>query len=105
MMHAQVSDRGSEELHGIPEARLALIERIVAAAPRRIGGLPAALRKRFLKDYYRGVGEEDLAQRTPEVMAAMAIRHLEMGSRARGHGEACVQVINPDPARDGYDSS
>ena len=104
-MHAQVSDQGSEELHGIPEARLALIERIVAAAPRRIGGLTAALRKRFLRDYYRGVGEEDLSQRTPEVMAAMAIRHLEMGSRARARGEARVQVINPDPARDGFDSS
>ncbi len=105
MMHAQVSDQGSEELHGIPEARLALIERIAAAAPRRIGGLPAALRKRFLRDYYRGVGEEDLSQRTPEVMAAMAIRHLEIGSGARARGEARVQVMNPDPARDGFDSS
>jgi glutamate dehydrogenase len=103
-MHAQVSEQDNSELHGIPEARLALINRIVTAAPRRVAGVGAAIRKRFLHDYFQGVGEEDLGQRAPEIFAAMALRHLELGSRPRAPGESRVQVFNPDPARDGFDS-
>ena len=103
-MHAQVSEQGNEGLHGIPQARLDLIESIVAAAPRRATNVPAVVRKRFLRQYFLGVGEEDLAQRQAGNLAAVALRHLEMGSRARAVGEARVEVFNPDPARDGFDS-
>ncbi len=93
-MHAQVSEQGSEGLHGIPQARLDLIESIVAAAPRRATNVPAVVRKRFLRQYFLGVGEEDLAQRQAGNLAAVALRHLEMGSRARAVGEARVEVFN-----------
>src|SRR5688572_16081925 len=94
-MHAQVSDDDDNQRRSIPKARLALIERISTAAPRRSIGIPAGARKRFLRDYFRGVGEEDLAQRPAELLAAMALRHLEMGSRPRAQGEARVAVCNP----------
>src|SRR5688572_7648218 len=103
-MHAQVSDDDYSQLRGIPKARLALIERIAAAAPRRAIGVPAAARKRFLRDYFRGVGEEDLTQRSAELLAAMALRHLEMGSRPRAQGEARVAVFNPTLSEDGFGS-
>jgi glutamate dehydrogenase len=91
-------------LRGIPAARLALIERISAATPRRISGVPLRTRRRFLRGFFRGVGEEDLAQRTPEVLAAVAMRHLEFG-RIRAPKQTHVHVFNPTVERDGYVSA
>ena len=50
----------------IPAARLALIDRIVAYASRRI---PPARRARrdFLRGFFRGVAEEDLARTAPRI--------------------------------------
>jgi len=96
-MHAQVSDDDSHPLRGIPAARLALIERIAARARN-------GTQRQFLRDYFRGVGEEDLAQRPAEAFAAMATLHLKMGGRPRKAGETFVRVLNPDPARDGFES-
>jgi len=88
-------------LRGIPAARLALIERISAAAPRRLSGVPLRTRRQFLRGYFRGVGEEDLAQRTPQVLAAIALRHLEFG-RIRAPGQSHVHIFNATLERDGY---
>ncbi|MDE2338100.1 MAG: NAD-glutamate dehydrogenase, partial [Gammaproteobacteria bacterium] len=57
----------------------------------------------FLRTYYRGVGEEDLAARTPQALAHAAHCHLELGRR-RAPGESLVRVFNPDPERDGFES-
>src|SRR5215212_1197635 len=38
------------------------------------------------------------------MLANAALRHLEMGSRARAAGETRVRVFNPDAARDGFAS-
>lgn len=103
-MHAQVSDEDNGQLRGIPAARLALIEQITAAVPRRISGVSAAVRRRFLRDYFRGVGEEDLAERAPAALAMAALQHLEIGSRPRPAGESRVRVFNPQPQRDGFES-
>ena len=70
-MHAQVTPDDSRLLRSIPPTRVALIERIanaVSPASKRGGaggrGL-TELQQRFVRSYFRGVGEEDLAERTP----------------------------------------
>jgi glutamate dehydrogenase len=88
-------------LRSIPAARRALIERIVdARTPRSRTG--AALQQKFLSAYFRGVAEEDLAQRAPAMLAAAALEHFKFGSLARRPGQALVKVFNPDSARDGF---
>jgi len=52
---------------------------------------------------FRGVGEEDLAERTPGLLARVALNHFEFGSK-RTPGQSLVRVFNPDPERDGFDS-
>jgi glutamate dehydrogenase len=101
----------SRLLRSIPPARLALIERIVRAriAPR--AGPRAAwdtalyreMQQPFLRAYFRGVGEEDLAERPPAALATAARSHLELGWR-RAPGQSLVRIFNPDPERDGFES-
>jgi glutamate dehydrogenase len=90
-------------LPNIPAARLKFIERIVAAARTRVTGTTLQLRRAFLRAYFRGVGEEDLEQRTPEMFAGAALRHLEEG-RVRARGQTHIEVFNPDEKRDGFTS-
>jgi glutamate dehydrogenase len=95
--------RDTPLLRSIPAARRALIERIVGARVARSGArASAALRHKFLRAYFRGVAEEDLAQRAPAELAATALDHLKFGSVARRPGQALVKVFNPDSARDGF---
>ena len=62
-MRAQVSADRQRLLRGIPAARIKLIERIAAdGAPARQRHVARSLRRRFLRAYFRGVGEEDLAR-------------------------------------------
>src|SRR5579872_1524195 len=105
-MHGQVSTDDSRLLHSIPASRVALIERIAAAAGKtgRASKAQSALQQRFVRAYFRGVGEEDLTDRAPGAFAKAAMEHLEFGSRARRPGEALVRVFNPDLERDGFES-
>ncbi|HKT73260.1 MAG TPA: NAD-glutamate dehydrogenase [Steroidobacteraceae bacterium] len=103
-MHAQVPPEDSRLLRSIPPARVALIERIAqASSGRGRKGLQRRLQQRFLRSYFRGVAEEDLAERAPAALAAAALVHLELGSR-RGSRESLVRVFNPDPRRDAFES-
>jgi glutamate dehydrogenase len=111
-MHApDPSSDDSRLLRSIPPARLALIERIVRTRTSRRQPLPAApdaglyrdIQQRFLRTYFRGVGEEDLAERTPSALAGAARSHLELGWR-RSPGQSLVRIFNPDPERDGFES-
>jgi glutamate dehydrogenase len=102
MADALHEDAGA--LRGIPAARLALIERISAAVPRRLAGPSLGTRRRFLRGYFRGVGEEDLSQRSPGELAALAMRHLEFG-RTRAPKQTHVHILNPTAERDGYNSA
>ena len=96
--------RDTSLLRSIPAARRALIERIITARGLRPGTRATkALRLKFLRAYFRGVAEEDLAQRPPEVLAAAALEHFEFGSHARRPGQALVKVFNPERARDGFE--
>jgi glutamate dehydrogenase len=86
-------------LRSIPPERVALIERIARAAPRGRN----ELRQRFLRAYFHGVGEEDLAERTPRQLAGAALAHLEFGTR-RAPGRSLVRVFNPQAKGDGFES-
>ena len=58
--------RDTPLLRSIPAVRRALIERIVGArVPRSGARTSAAMRQKFLRAYFSGVAEEDLAQRAP----------------------------------------
>ncbi len=107
-MHAQVASDDNRLLRSIPAARVALIERIAhAIAPDkrgREGRELLALQQGFVRAYFRGVGEEDLAERAPALLAHAALNHFEFGSR-RAPGQSLVRVFNPDPERDGFDSA
>ena len=87
-------------LRSIPAARVALIEKIAAAARGRKGNLS----RRFLQTYFRGVGEEDLTHRTAAALAGAALSQLEFGSGRRTSGQSLVRIFNPDPERDGFES-
>jgi glutamate dehydrogenase len=100
-MHAQVDD--SRLLRSIPAARVALIERIARAAGQGQGGPRRLLRQGFLRSYFHGVAEEDLAERPPAQLAKAALAHLDFAQR-RAPGRSLVRVFNPDPARDGFES-
>ncbi|HZT03027.1 MAG TPA: hypothetical protein VFA39_12240, partial [Steroidobacteraceae bacterium] len=61
------------------------------------------MQQRFLRTYFRGVGEEDLAERAPATLAGAARSHLELGWR-RAPGQSLVRIFNPDRERDGFES-
>ncbi|HEX7418100.1 MAG TPA: hypothetical protein VF315_08610, partial [Steroidobacteraceae bacterium] len=65
----------------IPRSRRILIERIATSAARLPGTHDHELLDRFIRAYYRGVGEEDLADRRSSDLAAVALRHLRLGRR------------------------
>ncbi|MGB6489224.1 MAG: hypothetical protein WBE91_20335, partial [Steroidobacteraceae bacterium] len=109
----QAPDPSSDDsrlLRSIPPSRLALIERIVRTRVALRRGFPASdamryreVQQRFLRAYFRGVGEEDLAERTPATLAGEARSHLELGWR-RAPGQSLVWIFNPDRERDGFES-
>jgi glutamate dehydrogenase len=98
-MHSQVASDDSRLLRSIPAARVALIERIARAAP---GGGRHELQQRFLRSYFHGVAEEDLAEHPPGPLAKAALAHLAFGAR-RLPGRSLVRVFNPG-ADDGFES-
>ena len=107
-MHAQVAPDDNRLLRSIPAARVALIERIAHAVSangkrNREARGQMELQQRFVRAYFRGVGEEDLAERTPALLARAALSHFQFGSK-RAAGQSLVRVFNPDPERDGFDS-
>jgi glutamate dehydrogenase len=107
-MHAQVAPDDNRLLRSIPAARVALIERIahtVSADGKRgrEGRSLMELQRRFLSAYFRGVGEEDLGERAPALLARAGLNHFEFGAK-RAPGQSLVRVFNPDPQRDGFES-
>ncbi len=63
----------------IPAARLALIEKIVAAANKTVPRARHALAADFIRAFFRGVAEEDLRTHRPVDLARAALAHLEFG--------------------------
>ncbi len=87
----------------IPAARQKLIERIATSSRRlrkRADPLPA---DDFIRQYYHGVAEEDLAEYPSEVLAAAALAHLRFAS-VRKPAQPLVRIYNAEEARDGWTS-
>src|SRR6266436_3666777 len=101
-MHAPVAVEENRLLRSIPAARVALIERIARAASG--SGGRNELPQRFLRAYFHGVADEDLAERTPRQLAKAALAHLAFAAR-RAPGRSLVQVFNPDAHRNGFESA
>jgi len=74
----------------IPRRRRILIDGIVRAA-RGLKGAPSAP---LLRQYFAGVGEEDLAARSPRGLASLAAEHASLAARRRP-GETLVRVLPP----------
>ncbi|MGK0171513.1 MAG: glutamate dehydrogenase [Gammaproteobacteria bacterium] len=80
------------------------IGRTVRRLPDRAHGFVRAALSRFVRDYYAHVGAEDLAERTPENLLGAALSHLKLGCGwTAGHRR--VRVFNPDPVKDGFEST
>src|SRR6267143_2583817 len=101
-MHAPVAVEENRLLRSIPAERVALIERIARAASG--SGGRNELPQRFLRAYFHGVADEDLAERTPRQLAKAALAHLAFAAR-RAPGRSLVRVFNPDAHRDGFESA
>ena len=87
----------------IPAARQKLIERIATTSRRlrkRADPLPA---DSFIRQYYHGVAEEDLAQYRSEELAAAALAHLRFAS-VRKPSQPLVRIYNAEEAREGWTS-
>ncbi len=97
---AAVAIEDSRLLRSIPAARVALIEKITRAAGR--AGGPKQASQRFMRNYFHGVAEEDLAAREPADLAKAALAHLQFAMR-RSAGRPLVRVFNPTLARDGFE--
>ena len=57
------------------------------------------LQQRFVRSYFRGVGEEDFAERTPAALARVAMDHLAFGLERKPAHQTLIRVFNPDPKR------
>src|SRR5215469_16477437 len=88
----------------VPAKRLRLIEKIVVAARRASKSRRLApLTEDFLRAYYHGVAEEDLAARDPHYLALVVLDHLRLG-RLRRADRPLVRVFSPDADREGLSS-
>src|SRR5512147_2377897 len=86
----------------IPAVRRHLIDAIAAQA--RPGRTRTPVQPaRFVRDYFRGVDEDDLRARTPGALAAAAVDQLGFGARRRA-GQPLVRVFNPTPSQHGWTS-
>ena len=96
-MHAPPVADDNRLLRGIPAARAALIDRIARAAA---AGGRTELRQRFLRAYFHGVAEEDLAERSPRELARVALAQLEFSPKhaAISAGRACARCCWSKPA-------
>jgi glutamate dehydrogenase len=99
-MHAQAAGDDNRPLRGIPAARVALIERIARAGAAH--AKRTELPQRFLRSYFLGVAEEDLAARVPGHLAKAALAHFAFAAR-RAPGRSLVRVFNPDLRHDGFE--
>jgi len=90
-------------MSAIPAVRQKIIARIAERAsrtkPRQLA-LPAA---DFIAQYYRGVGEEDLAEYDTGELAGAALAHLRFAARRKA-GRPLVRIYNPTTAEHGWSS-
>ncbi|MFO1406960.1 MAG: NAD-glutamate dehydrogenase [Steroidobacteraceae bacterium] len=84
----------------IPAVRRHLIDAIAAQVRSTGQGTPVPALA-FVRDYYRGVDEDDLREHPAQSLAAAAVDHLRFGTRRRP-GQALVRVFNPVHGEHGW---
>ena len=84
----------------IPAVRRHLIDAIAAQVRAGRGSTPVPALP-FVRDYYRGVDEDDLREHPAAALAAAALDHLRFGAR-RKPGQPLVRVFNPTHDRNGW---
>jgi glutamate dehydrogenase len=70
----------------IPQARLALIEKIVASAVKNTPVRKRTLVSDFVRAFFRGVAEEDLRAHPAPELASAALAHLAFGTQRSARG-------------------
>ena len=84
----------------IPAVRRHLIDAIAAQVRASRGSTPVPALP-FVRDYYRGVDEDDLREHPAAALAAAALDHLRFGARRRA-GQPLVRVFNPTHDGNGW---
>jgi len=79
----------------IPAARVRLIERIIVAARRVTRKSNSAEVHAFLKRYFMGLAQEDLAARRPEYLAKVALAHRQVAEQ-RASGRSVVSILDTE---------
>ena len=80
-----------------------IIERILADANKSIPAQQRQLATQFIAQYYHTVPTEDLQQRTPAELRAVALTHWQLGL-SRKAGSTLLRVYNPQPETHGWQS-
>jgi glutamate dehydrogenase len=80
-----------------------LIESLGSSVGQRLAGEPPVAYREFVRQYYHWVPAKDLADRRAKDLCGAVVAHWRT-ARARGPGEARVNVYNPEGDRDGWDS-
>lgn len=85
------------------DRKSSIIKRIVAtnASTKVLPG--AAQTRHYLERYFANIPVDDLAGRSPEIMARIALSHLEFGAKRR-KGQALLRIFNVTKKSHGYAS-
>jgi len=89
---------------GLQEVDSALIESVCARVRERLGEDEAPQAEEFVRQYYRRVPREDLAELEPLDLYGAALAHWGF-ARQRKPGTAHVRVYNPDFEQHGWQSA
>jgi len=81
-----------------------IIEKVVALLRERVPEEKIAETERFIRQYYRRVEADDLAERNLPDICCAALAHLDF-MRVFKAGAAKVRVYNPQSGRDGWQST
>ena len=80
------------------------IEQVVALVRRKIAKEEQATLERFVREYFRQVDPEDLAERLPEDLYGIALSHWSF-ARRRAPGAPKLRVFNPAVEEHGWQST
>lgn len=87
----------------VAQKKINPIEKVAAAARRMVKGKSAAGRAAFVRHYFSHVPTEDIRDREPGELAALATWHWRLAEKKGATGPA-IAVINPNAKRDGWES-
>jgi glutamate dehydrogenase len=85
------------------DLELDLIDSLTESVAGRLEHESPAAYREFVSQYYHWVPAKDVADRRPEDLAGAIVAHWRMAHQ-REPGEVKVNVYNPDPAADGWQS-